>query len=207
MEGVSMKRTLCLVVGFFAVGGILFFGCSNQPPLSISMNQNGGQHTEAAAIVENKWYNIIPSCDISKFLDVSLFGGVQNGSQVKVFDQTHTYDQQWQFVPLNSDGPNVYRIVNRYNPNLCLDADVLPGPVGNGTKVQLWEYCGTSNQKWKVESIPGSYPVFKISPLINSNLVLDIDWTNARQYTWFPNGAKAQLWAATGTWNQAFYLN
>jgi hypothetical protein len=72
----------------------------------------------------------------------------------------------------------------------CLDAD-LNTIAGNGTKVQLWDCNGWSNQKWIYDAI--SHTIYSLY----NGRCLDADLNGIGA-----NGTKAQLWDCNGWANQ-----
>jgi hypothetical protein len=85
--------------------------------------------------------------------------------------------------------PAPSEIRSTVSPNRCLDADL--GTIGgNGTKVQLWDCLGGSNQQWLVK---------RDGTIVNaqSGRCLDADLNSIGG-----NGTKVQLWDCWGGKNQ-----
>ncbi|GAA3867525.1 hypothetical protein GCM10022243_36610 [Saccharothrix violaceirubra] len=77
----------------------------------------------------------------------------------------------------------------------CLDADANTLP-NNGTKVQLWDCNGTSQQSWELRSVGNGYYTIHIRW---SGKCLDADANNGG------NGTKVQIWDCNGSAQQRWY--
>ncbi len=89
----------------------------------------------------------------------------------------------------------------RTNTTACLDIDKRSGPVGNGTKIQIWVCDGAAGQVWVPRPI-GVFRGWQYYELYNpeSNRCIDVD----QQHGPVHNGTIVQLWDCNGTTAQAF---
>jgi hypothetical protein len=97
---------------------------------------------------ENGYYYIISSVNPRLSLDADIAPGiVGNGTKIQLWEYLGTDNQLWQ-MEIENTWQCIIR--SKANPNLTIDADILPGGgrLFDGSKVQLWTYAGTGNQKW-----------------------------------------------------------
>jgi hypothetical protein len=97
---------------------------------------------------ENGYYYIINSVNPRLSLDADIAPGiVGNGTKVQLWEYCGSDNQLWQ-MQIENTWQCIIR--SKANPDLAIDADILPGGgrLLDGSKVQLWTYAGTGNQKW-----------------------------------------------------------
>jgi hypothetical protein len=125
--------------------------------------------------------------------DLGTIGG--NGTRVQLWDCLGGQNQQWSFnISQIGEGfpPAQLSNVKGFTSN-ALDADT--NTIGtNGTKVQLWQSLGTSNQQWTDSNA-------KIANA-QGDRCLDADLG-----TIGGNGTRVQLWQCLGGLNQKWQVN
>ena len=104
-------------------------------------------------------------------------GNLQNGSNIRLYENNNSNAQQFKFIKQKQktekyveDG--LYKIVTSLNQNIGLD--IAEGSNENNANVQLWEYHGVSQEKFKLEYIDGYYQILAV----HSNKVLEIKDNN-----------------------------
>ena len=143
------------------------------------------------------YYTIISKLS-GMYLDVA--GGVsKNGTNVQVYTKNGTASQKFKLIKLEDFQPQkvleegTYKITTSINTNYGLD--ISNASKNNGANVQLWNYTGEAQQKFKLEYLKDGYYVIRN---INSNKVLDVQGgginspTNVQQYEY--NGTDSQKW-------------
>ncbi len=136
------------------------------------------------------WYNVVNQTS-GKCLDAAGWG-TSNGTTVQQWAcGSHQYNQEWQF---QSQGNNIYTIVNRNAPGQVLDV------TNNGTadfsKIQTWTYGGGTNQQWTPVA-NGSFFVIKN---VGSGRCLDVSQSSTN------NGVQMQIFDCNNTGAQNWTL-
>jgi hypothetical protein len=125
-----------------------------------------------------------------RVLDVA-YCGLDNGSNVLIWDWVGAPCQQWQLQHL---GGGDYKILD-VNSGRALD--VAGCAAHDGANVQVWDYWGGGCQRWRIEDAgDGSYRLLAV----NSGKALDVAGCSADQ------GANVQIWWYTGADCQRWLL-
>ena len=148
------------------------------------------------------YYNIISKLN-GLYLDISN-GGTSNGTNVQVFENNGTTSQKFQILTNEhikgekTVDNGTYRIATVLNANKVVD--ISGASKDNQANVNLWEYKGEVQQKFKLEYDGNGY--YKIKN-VNSGKVLDVEWggmtsgTNVWQYE--DNNTDSQKWVIKET--------
>lgn len=142
------------------------------------------------------YYNIVSKLS-GLYLDIAN-GKIECGANVQIYTSNGTNAQKFQF--LDTDVIESEKILNNgiYRIPTALKSgsgiEVKSALTNNNANVQLYEYKGKVQQKFKLEYSDGYYIIRNL----NSNKVLDVangaktSGTNVQQYTY--NGTDAQKW-------------
>ena len=136
-----------------------------------------GSSAQKWFITKNENGSYVISSKLSRLcLDVEN-GNLQNGSNIRLYENNNSNAQQFKFIKQKQktekyveDG--LYKIVTSLNQNIGLD--IAEGSNENNANVQLWEYHGVSQEKFKLEYIDGYYQILAA----HSNKVLEIKDNN-----------------------------
>ena len=170
-----------------ALGGI------NGGGVNTGAGGGGGTTTPPppGSVSTTAWYNVINQTS-GKCLDDAGWS-TSNGSTVQQWAcGSQQYNQEWQF---QSQGNNIYTIVNRNAPGQVLDV------TNNGTadfsKIQTWTYGGGTNQQWTPVA-NGSFFVIKN---VGSGRCLDVSQSSTS------NGVQMQIFDCNNTGAQNWTLS
>lgn len=164
-------------------------GGINGGGVNTGAGSGGGTSTPTSGTVSTTaWYNVINQASGSCLDDAGW--GTSNGTVVQQWTcGSKQNNQEWQF---QSQGNNVYTIVNRNAPGEVLD--VTNNGTANFSKIQTWTYGGGANQQWTPVA-NGNYFVIKN---VGSGRCLDVNTgssTNGLQMQIYDcNNASPQNW-------------
>ena len=143
---------------------------------------NSGYTTIQSAI--NNSFGIDLDCD-----------RVDNGTNIHCWNLTNNTAQRWSFCYAGTvDGINYWYIVNTRNGKVL---DVDGGNAASGTNIQLYEFNGSTAQKWTLELTEDGYYYIR-SKL--GNYYIDLSGGNAT------SGTNIQLYEFSGTSSQKWKL-
>ncbi|WOP39271.1 RICIN domain-containing protein [Streptomyces sp. Li-HN-5-13] len=150
--------------------------------------------TGGGSIDSTKWYTV-KNANSGKCVDAAD-GATGNGTALQQWTcAAGNPNQQWQFQATDS---GYYKVVSRNAATAAWDVTGGPAATGDGAKIQLWSYSGTTNEQWKpVQNTDGTYT---ISPRNNPHECLDVTGTSTA------DGARLQQWTCTGSTNQKYTL-
>ncbi len=140
----------------------------------------------------NAWYRMVNQVTGSCADDRGW--GESNGSAVHQWSCKPGLqrNQEWRFEPTEA---GYYAVHTRQAKRLVIDAS--NWGTDNGTRIQLWEYAGGTNQQWMPVSLGNGY--FKIVGRA-SGRCLDVPGASRE------NGVQLQLYDCNGSGSQAFKL-
>lgn len=182
---VSLKATPALGWKFSGWSGDLT-GTTN--PVTITMNSN--KTIKATFAPVDTWYKI-KVVNNPTFVINSVSSTLSNGTNVNMYTSNSSDQQLWKLVDV---GNGYVKIVNKINPDFCLDCSAVPA---NGVNVQLWSYVGNTRQQWLVTDLGNGTK--KITVRYNENFGLDCSATPA-------NNVNLQMWTYVGNNRQQWIL-
>ena len=167
-----------------ALGGINGGGVNT----GAGSGSGSGSGSTTGTVSTTAWYNVVNQAS-GKCLDDAGWG-TGNGTVVQQWAcGSKQNNQEWQF---QSQGNNIYTIVNRNAPGEVLDVTGMG--TANFSKIQTWTYGGGTNQQWTPVA-NGSYFVIKN---VGSGRCLDVNTgsnTNGLQMQIYDcNNATPQNW-------------
>ncbi|MEU5977808.1 RICIN domain-containing protein [Streptomyces sp. NPDC047315] len=121
----------------------------------------------------------------------------QNGTKIQIWTCNRNANQTWYFSTARYNTSYFeIQIGEGDQPTRCLDVDANTLPA-NGTKIQLWDCNGNSNQVWFFDIRQNLDTLFSLA----SGKCLDVDAN-----TLPANGTKVQLWSCHNGSNQLWDL-
>jgi hypothetical protein len=151
------------------------------------------QHWSFTA-TDSGYYQMI---DKASGICVDTGGLTANGAVMQLWYPSASYNQQWTFIataPI-TNGNHTLTPQNATGSRL----DAYASGTTNGTKVDIWQSNGGSNQNWSFTSLGGN--VYQIQPSYYSALCLDVYGAATA------NGTTVDLWGCNGQTNQEWAAN
>ena len=153
------------------------------------------------------YYNIVSKLN-GLYLDVTD-GKTSNGTNVRLYGQNGAYAQKFQILTMQEPAGEktldngTYRIATALNTNSVVD--VSGASKNNQANINLWQYKGEIQQKFKLEYDGKGYYTIKN---VNSGKVLDVEWGSlalgANVWQYEDNGTDSQKWVIKKT-NDGYY--
>jgi len=126
---------------------------------------------------------------------------VQNGSQNNgtVVQQYTSYNGDGQKFSILTTGSGTWKLAMKANTNKCLGLVGYGGNLGNGTRIEIQDCQGTSQQNWNItaDANTGAFVIKNVA----SGRCLDVSGASGA------DGAPMNIWDCWGGNNQKFKLS
>ncbi len=201
--GANQQWTLTNVGnGFYKIinkysGKALNFASATMSDAQLQQYDYSGADNQLFTLLpDGNGYYRIQARHSGKVLDVSG-GNFSNGVAVQQYHWNGMNPQRWQLAPLGGAtlaSGTVYKVEPECAPGKCLDVSGVS--TADGANVQIWDFVGGANQKWKaIDSGGGCWqfePQHAPGKRLDVNAAGSSDGTNVQQ--WTSNSSVAQLW-------------